>query len=787
HLDVNMTAFVKDCLAVHCHAILQLPTEIDSPSTASYYVNWLEHTLGYTPSYFELGNEPTQWTHFGCAWSTWATTCVSGSNATPTTYPPVVAAYVKAIRSVDSTTPIIGLGGDGQTIDVADGGKLYSGYDWAYDLYKAVGNSIQGISVHDYPGRYTTATSVSDFYSTLTTGDTLLPNMVEAQKGIAAGCANCTNAQILVTESNVYSCGACNQVYRNSFADVLAMGVDITEAISDGAVNIDLESLYNGAHAGDWFGPLTPEPVYYLYSDILARMPLTNASADWMKVTSSTMPGMFWLSSTYAAPNHWTLLALDLNTSAGATLQVPGSGFPTSGQFTFYRWNGSTTEPVSTSASSFTNATVGPQSLLLVVATTSSASTPVLPPAPTGLSSGAATSTSLAWSWTQSSGTGIQNDTVYLYTGPSCTGTSVALSTGGAATRLATGSLLGASTYSARVSAWNASGESPASGCASGTTLANPPSEFQLSGLVTALVGGQALSGATVSIPGVPSTTTNGSGAYRVMLSNGSYSVTVGVSGMQSTSASVTVSGKALSQNFALSPYDWVVSGAVTDSRTGMSLRGANVTILPSATGPSSTYRTGSTGQYTFDLPNGTYALSVSAKGYASASTGLVVAGAPSGHNFALNATTPRHRVAGAVVFANNGTRAGGVTVDASPAGEVVTNASGGFFFDLSNGSYSLTANLSGWISSVVAIVVQGHDQVVNLALTPLPRSYSAHTEPAALLPWFWLVVFGLSFVVAGAGLLALRGRRPGQGRVASPVRGEFTRGPSAPRFRSLP
>ncbi|MGI0133222.1 MAG: hypothetical protein ACREDK_09105 [Thermoplasmata archaeon] len=148
-ITLTVAGFVNDCNMVHCHAIMQVPTEINSSSTAAYYVDWLEHTKHFTPAYYELGSEPTQWKYFGCPWSTWATNCTS-HNATPVSYPPVVKAYVAAIRATGSKVPILGLGGDGQTIVPADGGIPGSGYAWAYAIYKAVGNSIQGlVSLHE--------------------------------------------------------------------------------------------------------------------------------------------------------------------------------------------------------------------------------------------------------------------------------------------------------------------------------------------------------------------------------------------------------------------------------------------------------------------------------------------------------------------------------------------------------------------------------------------------------------------------------------------------------------
>ncbi len=226
------------------------------------------------------------------------------------------------------------------------------------------------MSVHDYPGRYNTTTSAAGFYANLVSNDPLLPNVQEARAGILAGCSTCTGAQILMTEGAIYSCHGCNKNYTNAFSNALAVGAFVTEGINYGMVNFDLYELYNGGLSGNWMGPATPEPVYYLYSDVLSHMPLNDSKANLLNVTQKGGPGMMWFAATYAAPNHWTLLALNLNVTSAASLSL--KGFPTSGAYTFYRWNGTTAQPVRSTGSTLASVTVGSQSLLLIEVNSSS-------------------------------------------------------------------------------------------------------------------------------------------------------------------------------------------------------------------------------------------------------------------------------------------------------------------------------------------------------------------------------------------------------------------------------
>ena len=69
----STTQFVSSCEQIGCHAILQLPAEINRPGTAAYYANYVVHTLDFQPAYWEIGNDPSGWDHFNVSWSNWAT------------------------------------------------------------------------------------------------------------------------------------------------------------------------------------------------------------------------------------------------------------------------------------------------------------------------------------------------------------------------------------------------------------------------------------------------------------------------------------------------------------------------------------------------------------------------------------------------------------------------------------------------------------------------------------------------------------------------------------------
>lgn len=101
---------------------------------------------------------------------------------------------------------------------------------------------------------------------------------------------------------------------------------------------------------------------------------------------------------------------------------------------------------------------------------------PTVPPAPTDLMVSSITETTATATWTQSTGGGIVNNTVFLYSGGGCLSIDERLSTGSATTSYALTGLTASTAYSVKVSSWNSTGQSPLSTCVDFATAAVPVS-----------------------------------------------------------------------------------------------------------------------------------------------------------------------------------------------------------------------------------------------------------------------------------------------------------------------
>lgn len=168
----------------------------------------------------------------------------------------------------------------------------------------------------------------------------------------------------------------------------------------------------------------------------------------------------------------------------------------------------------------------------------------------------------------------------------------------------------------------------------------------------------------------------------------------------------------------------YAVTGTV-DNASGSTIPGA--TVYANNSSASLTATTGSAGNYSFSVANGSYQLTAIAPGYRAGSQNVTVDGAAaSGVNFALaNVPSPasKYALAGSVLADPNATAIGNATVYAnSTTADLVatTSPNGTFRFLVENGSYQLTAVAAGFSSASTNVTVNGTAVPdVTLALSP--------------------------------------------------------------------
>lgn len=199
-------------------------------------------------------------------------------------------------------------------------------------------------------------------------------------------------------------------------------------------------------------------------------------------VTASTLP---------TAPTGLTVSSVT-TTSISLTWSNPSGTLVND---TVYRWTGAACSGTSTATSLGSAGTSNTQSGLASAtqfsfetaawsaggtsAVSSCVSGTDLPTAPTALTVGVVTTTTVPLTWANPSGS-LVNDTVYRWTGAACSGTSTATSLAGVGTANTQSGLASAAQFSFEVAAWSSGGTSAVSSCVSGTTLPGAPTGLTL-------------------------------------------------------------------------------------------------------------------------------------------------------------------------------------------------------------------------------------------------------------------------------------------------------------------
>ncbi len=334
NVTTNLTTFVTWCETFGCHAILQLPAEIDDPATAAYDVEYTEKVLAFHPSYWEIGNEPAIWTHFGIPWSKWNSS--QQLNATPGEFAQVVRTYDLAIRAVDPAAPIIGLGGVGT--------GAYQEATWIRATVAVNGPNLTAVAIHVYPAGTPpngTAT-LAQFYSNLSGARSLADRIPPDRAAILAGCITCTHLKLLVSEFGSASSPGSFSGFEVGFPQVPFVAHEIAQGLDLGVAGMYLRQLAT-PHSGSWVDTAngTSHPLLVLYNVLL---PLLGSEVIPTNVTPSD-PSVA-VAATEAGPNgSRAILVVNGNASEPVTVHLPAP-LVDPGSGTFFAWNASVPLPV---------------------------------------------------------------------------------------------------------------------------------------------------------------------------------------------------------------------------------------------------------------------------------------------------------------------------------------------------------------------------------------------------------------------------------------------------------
>ncbi len=345
--NTSTQAFISACQKIHCHAILQLPAEINEPQTAAYYASYVVNTLRFQPSFWEIGNSPPSWTHFGVPWSNWATQ--TGPTLTPLLFAQLVGKYITAIQTVDPRGHFIAFG-------AAAGSYIKP---WVTELASLDGPNLTGIAIHSYifgtaPVNPTWAQLLANL-----NGPYALATQVTATRGyIEAACPSCST-RVFVTEANVAEVNNYSGL-DPSFAGTLYIAADLVQALQVRLTNLDW-FCFECNFSGTWINQTHHVEEQYT----LASKMMTHMGNETLPTTVSG-PSTFYATATYGSSG-LVLLMVNVNLTTSVSVNLAHTGILSGSPALRVRWTNGSNNPGSTNVTLGSTVTVPALSIEMLV------------------------------------------------------------------------------------------------------------------------------------------------------------------------------------------------------------------------------------------------------------------------------------------------------------------------------------------------------------------------------------------------------------------------------------
>jgi hypothetical protein len=218
-------------------------------------------------------------------------------------------------------------------------------------------------------------------------------------------------------------------------------------------------------------------------------------------------------------------------------------------------------------------------------------------------------------------------------------------------------------------------------------------SYYSISGRIT--YNGTGLGGVSVRLSGASASllTTDTDGNYAFTgLSSGTYTVTPSLAGYTITPQQTTISSANVTLNFTAAPITYSISGRITYNSTGLS--GVAVALTGASTANTTT---DSSGNYSFTgLANGTYTVTPTLAGYTITPQQVSVNGSNVTTNFTA---TYGYSITGRITLSGTGFSGVSVALTGTGTANTTTDSNGDYSFTgLSNGSYTITPSLTGYL-----------------------------------------------------------------------------------------
>jgi hypothetical protein len=325
---VNLTWFKAWCDSQipRCAWIGSLPAEQNNTALAVHFVRWYHNLLGLQPTYWQFGNEPDAWTHYGENLSLWSTT--DRSNPSGLAYATMARNYIEAIRQIYPNDQFIGL-----EDNCACNRSLVA------NTTAATGRLISAMAYHSYPWANSSSTNLSQFFGALSGSRNITSTAAQMRALDGLGCHRCSTLPIELGEYNAGPVPV-HSPFAQSYPGAPFLAASLIQA-ADANVSMftifELGSLYNSTN-----GKVYPEGL--LYQRILENM--TMGQDYSVAVHDRGLGGVEAL--LIENRSREALLVVNTNTTRALQLDLSSSVFPVGLNGSEWYWGPADRDPVAT-------------------------------------------------------------------------------------------------------------------------------------------------------------------------------------------------------------------------------------------------------------------------------------------------------------------------------------------------------------------------------------------------------------------------------------------------------
>jgi hypothetical protein len=344
---VNFTWFKSWCYSKtpHCLWMAYLPGEENNTQAAIHDAQYFHNVLRFVPTYWEFGNEPLAWTHYGLNRTSWSTT--DASDVTGAGYATMVHNYIAAVTKLFPTDRFLGI----QNSCACSPSLITT-------LAQVDGSEISGMAYHEYPWIDGSNTSPTQFYGALASVRNIPNTTAHMESMVAAGCSTCSKIPISIGEYQAGPVPVHSPLAAN-YTGVPFIAASVIQALEN---NVSTFTIFNIAYLMNTSsGSMKTQG--YLYQRIFDNM--TMGTDYSIRIHAPGMGGVYAL--LVKNGSRQSLLIVNTNVTRALSLTLSTLLFAVGALGSYYTYAAYNTAPVArVSVLLPSGFTVGPEQVLLL-------------------------------------------------------------------------------------------------------------------------------------------------------------------------------------------------------------------------------------------------------------------------------------------------------------------------------------------------------------------------------------------------------------------------------------